>query len=361
VKRILSDFRYGARADAPLLGGAAAIWVILLAALAWVGVNGLRPASYFNNTMLYASSLFFIAILVVGRMLYRARPESPVAFLFELAKQPDWQRQFARGAPMLLALVLFMPAFSAMKSAIPLFNAYSWDSTWVAADRWIHGTDPWRLLQPVVGWPIVTSALSVAYHTWVLLIYFGGVYFCFLVKDRELRARYFIGFFGIWTIIGVVMATTFASVGPCFLGPLLRDFRFEEQMAYLYSANEHFPVMVLPVQDQLLTWHLEGSHGLARGITAMPSMHVALATLFFLAVRRLSRIAGYCALAFVLVIMTASVHLAYHYAVDGYVSIGVTLLVWALAKPLARLATKSGALDPGSPSGAGPEREAVAA
>lgn len=363
MRRILGELRRGAQVDGPILGGILIVWLILLTMLAYVGVSGLRVSSYANNFMLYLSSLLFFVIFIAGRKLYRARPDSPIRFLLELAKEPEWQRTFARGVPMLLALILFMPAFSAMKSAIPLFNSYSWDGVLIEADRAIHGTDPWRLLQPLLGIPIVTSALSVAYHTWVLLIYFGGVYFCFLTKNRELRAQYFIGFFAIWTLIGVALATGFASVGPCFLAPLAGNHGFEEQMAYLYAANEQFPVMVLPVQEQLLVWHLEGSHGLARGITAMPSMHVSLALLFYLAVRRISRRAGFWALAFLVVIMMSSVHLAYHYAVDGYVSVGVTLVIWALAKPLAKLVARD-RKEPGAlaePLPEGPRQGAIPA
>jgi hypothetical protein len=223
-----------------------------------------------------------------------------------------------------------------MKTAIPLFNSSNWDAVWIGADKAIHGADAWRLLQPVLGFPIVTSALSFAYHAWMLLIYVGGVYFCFIVKNRELRARYFIGFFAIWTVLGVALATGFASVGPCFVGPLLGDHRFDEQMAYLASANEKFPVLVLPVQQMLLAWHAAGTNGLGGGITAMPSMHVAMALLFALSMARVSKRAGLYAWLFFLVILVASVHLAYHYAVDGYVAILVTLVLWAMAGPLAR-------------------------
>lgn len=63
----------------------------------------------------------------------------------------------------------------------------------------------------------------------------------------------------------------------------------------------------------------------------MPSMHVAQAFLFFLAMRKISRRAGLYFGVFVVIVMIASVHLGYHYAVDGYVSIAVTLLIWAVA------------------------------
>ena len=80
----------------------------------------------------------------------------------------------------------------------------------------------------------------------------------------------------------------------------------------------------------------QGQYGLGRGITAMPSMHVALCMFYFLFARQVNRWAGYFFFAFMLVIMTGSVHLAYHYALDGYVSIVLVTGIWMATKPLAR-------------------------
>ena len=48
----------------------------------------------------------------------------------------------------------------------------------------------------------------------------------------------------------------------------------------------------------------------------MPSMHVALATLYYLMARKLDRRLGAFFLVFLVIIMIGSVHLAYHYAVQ---------------------------------------------
>lgn len=240
---------------------------------------------------------------------------------------------------MLGALVLFLPIFGKMKAAIPRFNAYSWDPTWIDLDRMLHGTDPWRLLQPVIGYPIVTAAIAFLYHVWILLLYLGATYFCFLHADRELRARFFIAYFSCWAILGVALATALASVGPCFLGPIFGDPRFDELMAYLREANEQYPVMVLPVQETLLESYRAAGTGLGRGITAMPSMHVSIAVLFALTLGQVSRGLGIAAWLFAGAVLIGSVHLAYHYAVDGYVSIIGTWLIWLVAGRLARKMT----------------------
>ncbi|MCL6684579.1 phosphatase PAP2 family protein [Sphingomonas alba] len=309
----------------------------MLAILATRGVSGFRPSGYLGNLLLYVLTLGVMSVFVLGSLLFRHRPKSPIRFLWSQVASTSWMARIARGFPMLVVVAVLIPAFSAMKSSIPLFNTYSWDPVWIAADRAIHGTDAWRLLQPVAGFPIVTSLLSVAYHAWLFIVYAGSAYFCIFPRDRELRARYLISYFACWTIIGVAMAIMFASVGPCFLAPLTGDHHFDPLMSYLYSANQQYPVFVLPVQEQLLAWQQQNDHGLATGISAMPSMHVSMAMLFALSISKISRAAGAAAWLFVATIMIASVHLAYHYAVDGYVAILMTLAIWTVAKPLSRM------------------------
>ena len=337
MRQIIRELRRTVPEDWPILAGACGIWAILVLSLAAKGVNALQAASYRSNFFLYLLTLVVLALLAAGWTLYRSRPKSPIGFLIGRATDGEIARRFLRGIPMLAALVIFMPAFSAMKSAIPLFNSGNWDAAFIAADRAIHGDDAWRLLQPVLGFPIVTSALSIVYFLWFFVIYASSIYFCFLSRDRELRAQYFITYFASWTICGVIMATVFASVGPCFVGPLLGDPRFDEQMAYLRAANEHYPVLILRAQEFLIAARIEASGELGGGISAMPSMHVAMATLVALSAARISRAAGMIGFGFLFLTLLGSVHLAPHYAVDGYVSIAVTLVLWAVAARLARL------------------------
>lgn len=301
-----------------------AMWAACAIALISVGVSPLRPFSYLANGLFYVATWFMVGVGPYLRQLYKVRPESP--FAFTRTYLGDHTPALREALPLLGLLALFMPMFSAMKASIPLFTAYTWDGAFIAADRAIFGQDAWTFVQPVLGFPPVTSALSIAYHLWILLIYAGGVYFA--IYQREVGKRYFVAYFPLWIVGGVVMATAFASVGPCFVGPLLGQGAFDAQMAYLNSANENYPVLVLRVQQILLDWHTSGDHGLGRGITAMPSMHVGLACLFWLAMRQVNKWAGRLFFAFYVVIFVGSVHLAYHYAVDGIVATALACVLW---------------------------------
>jgi 1,4-dihydroxy-2-naphthoate octaprenyltransferase len=57
-------------------------------------------------------------------------------------------------------------------------------------------------------------------------------------------------------------------------------------------------------------------------------MHLANATLFVLLASRVNRALMAAAFVFLGVVLVSSVHLGWHYAVDGYASILATLAVW---------------------------------
>jgi hypothetical protein len=308
--------------------GLVAIVVAVCGTILWAhGVSFLHPESYVSNAVLYLLSWFLFELPGYGKSLRESRPDSPLAFTVTYLRE-RWP-VYRAALPPVVALILFMPLFSAMKASIPQFTNYTWDETLIAWDRAIFGTDAWLVLQPFLGIPIVTSAVSLAYHTWILLIYAGSIFFA--VYQGNLRQRYFLSFLAIWTIGGMALAVEFASVGPVFVEPLLGNPTFAPQMAYLREANGHWPVMVLEVQETLLAWQKSGQSGLGRGITAMPSMHVALSMLFWLAMRHVSKAAGWFFGVFNAVIYVGSIHLAYHYAVDGIVSAILTAAVWFLS------------------------------
>jgi len=104
-------------------------------------------------------------------------------------------------------------------------------------------------------------------------------------------------------------------------------------------------VLTLRAQQFLLTARLESSNGLGAGISAMPSMHVSMALLVALSAAKISRAGAFCGYAFFAAILVGSVHLGPHYAVDGYVSVAVTLVAWTVAGRLARLMTKQAGIE----------------
>lgn len=328
------DHRSRWRGEIPIL----AIGLVLLAVCIGLLANrGIYPGlgGIIAGTQLFAASILVFATFDIVRELYRHRPDSPLRHLKQRYSSPELRERAMAGIPMLVVCIVLLPFFSKMKAAIPLFSQYTWDDTFIAWDRAIFfGHDAWEVLQPVLGFPIVTALVALLYHLWLLLLYPGCLFLILVSMDETLRRQFFLSYVLSWTLVGGGLATLFASVGPCFVGPMLGDNRFDAQMAYLNAANEQVPIMVLPVQQMLLDWFHTDANGLGSGITAMPSMHVAIAFLFWLTMRKISRGAGRFFFAFFVITWIGSVHTAYHYAVDGLVSVVAVAVIWWVSRQI---------------------------
>ena len=323
--------------DVPIYLIAGALLASCFALFSAYGVGEIGPALIARNGELYGLTALAMVAIDAGWLLVRHRPAEPSKLLLATYRSRLVDPVFLARLPLFAIAIAFMPFFSKLKSMIPLFNDFHWDPTLIEWDRTLFfGYDAWQVLQPVFGYPLLTSLLAALYHGWTLLIYAGALFFLFYRVARPVTRQYFLGFVLIWTLIGAGLATLFASVGPCFVGPIFGNSTFDAQMTYLNDANEQFPVLTLHVQDLLLQWYHNGERGLGSGITAMPSMHVSMAMLSWLGMRRIAPRAAWWFFAFFVVIWLASIHLAYHYAVDGLVSMVATAAIWAASGALLR-------------------------
>ncbi|MDJ0642215.1 MAG: phosphatase PAP2 family protein [Erythrobacter sp.] len=314
--------------ELPIYVFGAVLLAVCVALLASRGVP-IGFGGVIENARLFGLFTLILVAFDAAWQLNRNRPDSPTAFLKARYTALPLRQTILSGLPLLTIAIAALPFFSKMKAAIPLFNDYTWDAAFIEWDRAIFfGYDAWQVMQPVLGYPVVTAFLALLYHLWFLLLYPGVMFFVFAKMDSRVRRQFFMTYMLSWALIGGLMATWLASVGPCFLSPLLGNPHFDAQMEYLYAANEQVPIMVLNVQELLLEWHGKSANGLGSGITAMPSMHCAIAFLYWIAVRRISAKWGAFFGVFFFVTWISSVHLAYHYAVDGLVSLLAVAAIW---------------------------------
>ena len=263
--------------------------------------------------------------------LARDRPESPIAWVRAAIARWRIKERLATALPALIALAFLLPAFGSLKSAIPVIRPFALDPVLADWDEALHGGPAWELIQPLVGHPIVTAVLSLVYQLWIAAFYLALVWACGWVERRELRRRFLVAFILCWAVLGSFGAIYFSSVGPCFYEYFYHDGRFAPLMAYLNAAGAVVPNMSLEVQRQLIDWHQAHQGGLGRGISAMPSMHVSIACLLALLGWSVSRTWGIAGTVFTGLILVGSVHLGYHYAIDGYVSLAATPVLWWIA------------------------------
>lgn len=280
-----------------------------------------------------AGMVFAAACIVYpAKVLVVDRPRRPSLHIFN-----GWKQHFFTGQrlglalPMLFAVPIFISAFSSMKMMIPSFHPYAWDPALAEFDRWLHGgTAPWELLQPLLGTPFVTFVINVIYNAvWFVAIYAVLLWQVFQTGDPRTRSQFFVCFVLMWGLMGTLMASLFASGGPCYYGGLVGgENPFAPLMSYLYAANESYPIWALNAQEALWDKHISNDVMLGGGISAMPSLHVACAVLCALVGWRHSRLLGILATVFVVAMLIGSVHLGWHYAIDGYVSILLMPPLW---------------------------------
>lgn len=221
--------------------------------------------------------------------------------------------------PLVLAFV-FLGAFGTYKALITRIQPFYLDAFLSDFDRTMLGTDAWRITHAVIG-PFGTTVIEAAYRLWFVELSLSLIYFS-VFAGEGLRRRFFLAYFLLWAILGFVMATALSSAGPCFLALIHHPYagRYADLTPLLQSA----PVAIAG-QHMLADAYLKGGAGAFLGISAMPSLHVAFATLVALAVR--NKVAIICAWLFWAVILIGSVHLGYHYLSDGLVG---TIGAWAI-------------------------------
>jgi membrane-associated phospholipid phosphatase len=288
-----------------------------------------------------------IVLLIVGRgfqIVVFERPRRPLTQLVrELRTTLVTPQRIAHALPLLLGMIVFGGTFTVVKTSIPLLTSYNWDVAFEQWDRWLHGgLAPWRIIQPLVGLPLVTKSIDVLYSSWFYILNLIWVWQAFSQRDNRLRLQFFLTLILGWIILGNVTATLLASAGPVYYGNVtgLSD-PFLPLTGYLNDANRTYPILALLAQKYLWESYVMRELVLGAGISAMPSMHVAIATLFALICWRTKRWVGALMTIYAMLIMIGSVHLGWHYAVDGYVgALGMIAVWWIVGIVLRRRAAK---------------------
>lgn len=280
-------------------------------------------------------ALIVLAIWHTVLMIRYERPDSPLRALLQRGTRLLEAERIIGGLLALTAVMLFVSAFSYFKVLIPALIPFSWDTTFAALDRSLHfGVDPYRLLMPLLGSPLMTTFINVVYHLWLFVVYFVLLVACFTRHQPSARMTFLVAFVLAWFIGGNVMATLFSSAGPVYYDRLGLGDDFVPLLDTLQEFSTVYPVWALGVHDML--WEGYTSETAAGGISAMPSMHLASSTLLALYGFTYARWAGWLLTVFTALMLLGSVHLAWHYAIDSYAGILIAVLCWEFAAWLIR-------------------------
>lgn len=239
----------------------------------------------------------------------------------------------------LLIPLIFFPSFfalfSATKSMIHVFNPFYLDETFMNIDRFLHfGIDPWKITHAVFAGAWGSLFLSFIYAIWFGLMLYYTLWMMVSIKIGKHRFQYLSSFILCWFLIGSVIAVFLSSAGPVYYGRITGDMSiYEPLMENLRIQNEPYKdkflyIYALDVQEYLWNSYLKTTIDVGTGISAMPSMHLSIAALLYFSAKEFNKNFGYAMLVFLLLIQIGSVHLGWHYAIDGYVSIFLTWIIW---------------------------------
>ncbi len=231
-----------------------------------------------------------------------------------------------RGMLFIAVIFPFARAVTSFKSAIPTINPFFADPYFADLDVMIFGTDPWRITHSMFG-PLATLIIDRVYFLWFAIMMLMIGWLCF-TRNRKLQLRGLLTYLFSWSLLGSLFATLTASVGPCFYKAFYSNDRFDGLMLALYQDNQSHTLFA-PGAMQFLLKSI-GKDQIGAGISAMPSMHVSIAFLCFLVTLDSTRQIWLklLAFAFAMTIMVGSVHLGWHYAVDGLAGIAGVTLIW---------------------------------
>jgi hypothetical protein len=352
--RYLEALWIALRSDAAIYAVAAIYIVIGYVFMAGKGYLAFGMLNvYYGAWSMHFGVLGPVFVTIIGLLHIVIRLDARRRLAYRAMFAPRRVARFVAGTILLLtAVLLFTTMFSAIKTSFPIDHGFRFDVAQADIDKAIHfGVDPWRLLYAVAEHPLVLRIVEMNYNViWFIICYFTLYWVCTSPRTNGMRVRYVLTWLLSWALIGTVMAGTWLSAGPAYYGLVTGDTaRFADQLAFLSTtAGERNSAQAF----QSYLWYLysSGNVGIGSGISAFPSVHVAVTTINALFIGEISRRFSVLMWAYVVFIIMSSVYLGWHYAIDGYVSVvTVTAIYWALRKlipTLARLRWKARAERP---------------
>ena len=313
---------------------------------AWLFSVALGRQNLFHPGMYLRGYLYTYLVVILPYLMAGAWRSFRLPSLFSLIRWPQHDltescRRVLGALPLLIVMPFFMAAFTTMKNLISLAIPFTWDPALTAMDAAIHfGRQPWQWIG-IGNWAL-TLFIDLLYIAWVSLLTLVQVFMALRAPQDPVRNTFFLLYVISFILLGNVAAAVFMSAGPFFPGPNGHpDPAFEPLMSYLWHGSETALLKATFYQQYLLAAYRSGLAEFGSGISAFPSMHVAITMLYVLAAWRhpIWRGLAVC----LLVAMTiGSVHLGWHYAVDGYASIIAMIALWRLAYPLVCRYTSNG-------------------
>jgi hypothetical protein len=266
--------------------------------------------------------VFFLRYLLA---LYREHESKPTK---RMMRDLDGRRVVA----VIIATVLgpiSAGAFSALKAAIPLAIPFYMDVPLMRFERTLFGTDPWRISHALLGW--ATPFIDMYYLSW-LPVMLLGFNFVLLSKPSPQKTCSLIAYVLMWPAVGTLGGCLLSSAGPIF-----HDALFGGQSGLLDALRDERASGTLMAYSHLWSAYSNRYDTFGGGISAMPSMHIAMTFWLAMTIRASARHWQWVGWVYMALIWIGSVHLGWHYFSDGIAAIAAGALIWRVAEALTQI------------------------
>ncbi|MEH6833347.1 MAG: phosphatase PAP2 family protein [Falsihalocynthiibacter arcticus] len=263
-------------------------------------------------SLLLDGSWAFLGIIVFGLIFARdlLRERLPLAFVVGI-----------------LAGIQHL-VFTLIKTTMVNISPFYADPFLIEVDELLSfGRTPWELTHQFQAYIPEALTTFIYLKVWLAIGVIFPVILLVVDSNKERVGRFLILYFASWVVLGNVIALVFMSCGPIFFDRVYGGNDFAPLLEALNTSGTMGGAVGF-IQEYLWENYVEGNQHLGTGISAFPSVHIGVATMFALYIyERFPKTLPIC-IAFVLTYLFLSVFLGWHYVVDGYVSILFIVLLW---------------------------------
>jgi PAP2 superfamily len=253
---------------------------------------------------------------------------------------PGRWRLDLRAGWLLVAMLLSgvtLPLFQLFKQVVLPLRGFPLDPFLASFEnQLLFGHDAWQITHALFGGLGATKLFDACYAVWLPMMFAFPPVIVMSIADIRLRARLLACWLASWVFIASLGAWLFGSAGPIYynslVGPNAGFAALQKELAIISAtaqANGQ-SIAALDFQDMLLRQMKNGDLVSAGGISAMPSMHVAIATLMAIAAFRFAKPLGFIFTTYAILIWIGSIHLGWHYALDGVAGSAMMIGLWLI-------------------------------
>jgi hypothetical protein len=280
-----------------------------------------------------------LLLLLIGRLRndFRGVPHSSMAHARAfLANRWKVDRWLSIVTPPLTVTILLC-TFNIYKQVELPAAGFAAEPYLVNLDQALFGADGWMVTHWLFSSPWATELFDLAYHAWFLPMTLGVVLCSFARPGSRLALRYLLSYVLLWILLGTLVAYLVPASGPCFYQYFHPDAERFGQLTDILAQQDQFirahglsGLRSVDYQRMLLHDYRTSSLALGAGISAMPSLHNAMAVLFACAAYQADRRMGRLFAGYAVLIWIGSIHLGWHYAIDGIVAVVLTIGIWKM-------------------------------